>query len=327
MEGKRILWIDVLKGILILFVLLSHSSAPNTYMQLFVPFFLTMFFFASGYTFSTKRTFYEFIVGKIKHLLFPLFTMGGIKLVLACLLQHDDFLERVKGLLFQVSGMNDDLWFIGCMFSASILFYIVLKLSDHVDVNKSTVTIFVQSSIIAVLGWYAVIALQAKLPWQLENAMIMTFYMSLGYLYRRYENRIVESIEDNKVILFASGIVYVLMAFLTDGNADIHKGLYSAPFAYIAMSIIAIPLVLVIAKHVSKTRVAGGVSRIGKNTLFLYAFENYVIIVFYEVCNQFCWNNPYILSLLCVVVITVILFPFAEITNKYIPWMVGGRKR
>ena len=71
----------------------------------------------------------------------------------------------------------------------------------------------------------------------------------------------------------------------------------------------------------------GGISRIGKNTLFLYAFENYVIIVFYAVCDRLGWSNPYIMSLLCVVVITVILFPFAEIVNKYMPWMVGGRKR
>lgn len=250
----------MLKGILILFVLLSHSSAPNTYMRLFVPFFLTMFFFVSGYTFTTKRTFHEFIVGKIKHLLIPLCAMGGIKLILACILQHDDFLERIKGLLFQVSGMNDDLWFIGCMFSVSFLFYIVLKLSDHVDAKRRTVTTLVLSSFIAVLGWYAVLALQAKWPWQLENALIMIFYMSLGYLYRRYENLIVEKIEDNKVLLALFSIVYVLMAFFMAGNADIHKGLYSAPFVYIAMSIMAIPVVLVIAKRVSKTRV-GGVSR------------------------------------------------------------------
>ena len=114
--------------------------------------------------------------------------------------------------------------------------------------------------------------------------------------------------------------------FLTfDGSADIHKGIYTMPGAYIAMSFIAIPVLTSISKWISEF--SGGVLQtLGRNTLFLYAFENYVILIFYKVCGYLKLKNPYILSLVCVLVTVAVLTPIAEVANKYVPWMVGGKK-
>ena len=76
----RIDWLDVLKGILIVFVVLSHSYPPDIYRYFFTPFFLTMFFWASGYTFSMKKSGKEFLLNKCRSLLLPLLYWGVCEL-------------------------------------------------------------------------------------------------------------------------------------------------------------------------------------------------------------------------------------------------------
>ena len=252
MEKVRIAWLDVTKGILILFVLLSHSSAPNIYIRFFAPFFLTMFFFVSGYTFSVKDSFRTFIIGKIKRLFVPLISMGGIKLVLACILQGDSFPERVKGLLFQTSGKNDDLWFLGCMITATIMFYFVVRLAELWKEQRRIPVIVMLSAFLSLLGWCSILVLNAKWPWQLENALVMIFYMSMGYAYRRHESYVVNNIERKNLVVLGLGILYFIMFLTFDGSADIHKGIYTMPGAYIAMSFIAIPVLTSISKWISE---------------------------------------------------------------------------
>lgn len=322
-KKERIAWLDVMKGILILFVLLSHSSAPSLYTRFFVPFFLTMFFFVSGYTFSIKDSFHMFIIEKIRHLLIPLVSMGGVKLILAGIMKDENTAERIKGLLFQISGQNDDLWFIGCMFSATILFYCVVRLSDYF---KRQSLVFCLSCILSITGWVSILILKKKCPWQMENALVMTFYMGIGYLYRRYEEKIVSKIEKNSDLIIGMGCVYIVLFVLFDSRADIHKGIYTMPGMYVLMSLIAIPVLVVIAKQISCIKSGGVLQVLGKNTLFLYAFENYVIQLFYKVCNHLKLSSPYVLSIVCVALTAIILMPIAEFANRYIPWIVGGKK-
>lgn len=65
---------------------------------------------------------------------------------------------------------------------------------------------------------------------------------------------------------------------------------------------------------------------IGKNSLFLYAFENYVIKPFFMICDQLSLRNEYILPIFCVFAIVIGLSPFILVVNRYLPWMVGGKK-
>lgn len=51
-----------------------------------------------------------------------------------------------------------------------------------------------------------------------------------------------------------------------------------------------------------------------------------MILIFYKVCGYLKLKNPYILSLVCVLVTVAVLTPIAEVANKYVPWMVGGKK-
>ena len=70
--NKRIVWVDVVKYICILMVMLSHLEARTDVWQAFyTPFFLSAFFFVSGYVYKPKDGFKQFLYKKFRQLFFP----------------------------------------------------------------------------------------------------------------------------------------------------------------------------------------------------------------------------------------------------------------
>ena len=73
MTNKRIEWIDIIKGISIIMVVLGHLDyCPEFCDYFYEPFFLTTFLFCFGYTFNSEVGFKEFCKKRVKTLLIPL---------------------------------------------------------------------------------------------------------------------------------------------------------------------------------------------------------------------------------------------------------------
>lgn len=94
MENVRIAWLDVVKGILILFVLLSYSSASIVYIRFFAPHFSNDVFLFRGNNIFRQRLIPYFYHWQNKTFVCSSYFYGLIKLVMVCLLQGDNFLER-----------------------------------------------------------------------------------------------------------------------------------------------------------------------------------------------------------------------------------------
>lgn len=73
-HSERELWPDIMRGVLILLVLFHHSAAWTK--LLYTPFFMTGFFFISGYFHSESKSFIPFVVAKFKGLVVPALTLG-----------------------------------------------------------------------------------------------------------------------------------------------------------------------------------------------------------------------------------------------------------
>lgn len=69
---KRIEWVDIGKYICIMFVMLSHlQSGSEILTKFYLPFFLTVFFFLSGYVYREPVSFKEHFINKLKGLFIP----------------------------------------------------------------------------------------------------------------------------------------------------------------------------------------------------------------------------------------------------------------
>ena len=316
---QRIEWLDVMKGILILFVILSHNYPSFIYRRFFTPFFLTMFFFVSGYTFSVKSNFRDFLKNKCYRLGIPFVILGGIRVSISCIMFRQDIRESVVDFLLQKSCKGDEMWFVSCLITASILFYFIVNLFEQQDEKK----ILALSAGISLLGLFDICALKIKFIWELEIACMMLFYMALGFYCRKKDVLNNWIIQHQKVILcFFYG--YILSIISVYNDVDIHAERMSNPVMFVLSSLIVVLPLVWISQWLSKRKVKRILIFLGQNTLFYYAFSGIGRILLYGVMQRVgIIPDLYIAPVVCTVISALLLAYPAILVKKYVPWMMG----
>ena len=80
-ENSRIVWLDALKGIGILLVIVSHSNCQLPFVNFFTAGYIQLFFIAAGFTYKSSFKPFGFVEKKAKRLLLPYFTYGLLTLL------------------------------------------------------------------------------------------------------------------------------------------------------------------------------------------------------------------------------------------------------
>mgnify|MGYP004481917435 CR=1 FL=1 len=323
---KRIEWLDVMKGILISFVILSHCYPAEIYRRFFTPFFLTMFFFASGYTFSLKENGRKFLCNKWRRLGAPFLILGGCRVLIQYFLYRGSLKKYAIDFLLQISCSGDEMWFVSCLISTSCVFYIILKIGDKFHAAKKDIFILGVSIILLIIGAYDIIMMKIKLFWEFEIACIMNFYMMLGWFYRRIERKIRICERTNEIIL--SSVIYMILIIMCKNNVDIHAEHFEHPILWFLLSLMSIGIIIYIAEDCTKRYMKNIFIFLGQNTLFYYAFAGIVRILLCEVLNW--WRltpDTYIFPIICMILAEILLYIPIKIINKICPWIVGREKK
>jgi fucose 4-O-acetylase-like acetyltransferase len=162
-----------------------------------------------------------------------------------------------------------------------------------------------------------------RLPWQIEIAGMMVFYMALGYLYRKHEETLNKC--SNKLVYFVLlTLIYCIVVFAFPNMVDIHRETFQNPFLFVFSSVIVILPIVYISKKIVASSLAELFKFWGQNTLFYYAFGGIVRIVLYMFFEIEKIGNDYIVSLLCTVLTMLPLMIPAAVVRKYFSWAVGG---
>ena len=95
-EHLRILWIDNLKGFILLMVCLSHLEIFKDFQDYLRPARMTTFFFLSGILFSTKRhiTIVSYVKNKLHFLLFPYYKLCFLFALFPLYLYNINYIEQ-----------------------------------------------------------------------------------------------------------------------------------------------------------------------------------------------------------------------------------------
>ena len=134
MTTKRIDWVDTVKFICIIFVMLSHlETCTGFWSAFYTPFFLTAFFFVSGYVYKPRAKFSELLYKKFRQLFVPWLIFSVFNLMLSQVLsfnEHKSLLNELVWNFLQIRGKGDGIWFVACLFVAFIPFYFFVKLYE-----------------------------------------------------------------------------------------------------------------------------------------------------------------------------------------------------
>lgn len=223
MGSKRLDWIDIAKGIVIILVIVGLTVPnPSPLRHAIFSFHMPVFFILAGYTFRSKL-WRELVSGSVSRLLVPYvvlalawqvpsFLMSGTPLTGSALTGGLEMLVSasgvdVPGLGVAAVGMA---WFLAALFTSRLLFNALVRLFDGREVG--VVWQGVVCAAIAFCGLSVSRFLGIYLPLDLDLSCYIVLLMWIGYTVR--QRRLEPSV--SKPLLFVgAGIVWPVLAALS----------------------------------------------------------------------------------------------------------------
>ena len=149
---KRDVSIDIAKAIAIILMVVGHCDAliPSWLFIGIFSFHIPLFFFFSGYFFSSKRTCWEECKHSAKTLLVPYLLTGVVVIVLQWLLYSPDAaIHSLQGLFMASGGRRDmpsifpyhagPIWFLFALFWTRVLFRIIYQVISNYCIIASVI--------------------------------------------------------------------------------------------------------------------------------------------------------------------------------------------
>lgn len=320
----RLEWIDMMRGICMFLVILHHSGAPELYQRFLSPFFLSGFFFISGYLFMTPQKSFNGrlkLIRIVETLLIPYFLYATLSYFIKVFYvevwqqgNEDIFIPYFEEILF-----GKKLWFM------SVLVVCEVALAAVLSVSQKPIWIAIFTVSVGILWYITPLSSEKFYPWYLGQACIALLFMSAGIGVRMY-SRILQMITIKSVTI-TLGIVYLGWVAL-----DYHYHLTRIMFAsncfeplwlFLLAALLGIIALIGITSHLYHF---SWLTALGKNTLVFYFFSNQVMMLMFAQVERLRIQNYYISSWLVAIASSLLLVAPVVVCNKYLPWMAGKCK-
>lgn len=281
---ERILWIDIAKGLGILLVIIQHLEI-GLLSKWASTFNIPLFFFLSGYVFSTKYDFKTFIKRKCKGFLVP-YVCLGIPMIVFQLIADRHYgelnLSSIVGLLidFIVQRRLWTLWFITCLFLMNIIFYLIVSFA------KSFRKVSVIIAFLTILGILYYHFIGVELIWNLDVCFTMAIFFYAGYYCKVYKNKAISLFKFRLWILplaLAGNILFSYLSYVISGSTLVVSwSLYGfEPFTFIS-AFFGVYFIIILSMAIRLEPIR----YIGENSLIYFAWHQTLFIpVTYKVLN------------------------------------------
>ncbi len=336
---KRINYIDVAKGMLILIVIFNHipnlatavgisnDTINHVYFirSFFTSFFMPAFFVIAGYCSNYMKSFRDFFISNAKSLLFPAVTLLVIRVIIREMFNGcfspSEWLNGIslKTFLFDLGHWN---WFLTALFSTKMLFYFILK---YVRSDKVRLVVIILLHILGVFLYnYKLSGILFFNFYYYQHALMYLIYIEIGYVL-------------SKKVFLKSGfwmntVIYSLLMVTYIGLKRKSPFITSDPFLPVAdiiphfvMSVCGSLMVLHLSKIINKNRM---LELFGRHSLVIYCLHFQFIFVFYDVF----WEQLNGMGTRYTIVALFILYIFTAasclycsilLNQKYLKWIVG----
>lgn len=338
---RRKTWLDVARGLAMLFVIFGHVSNELGVMGVEKDFFFApivafinpikvpMFFAISGYLFhASKSSVGEFAKRTLKNRLLPYVIWGSVAGILAFLM---DFYisgfdrDRITELLLSnyiIPLLRGNLiWFIPCLIVVEIIFYIICRIA------KEKVWIVVLLSALCTLAGYYLSGDGMIRVWKIDTALTCMQFMCYGMLIRRFEDKL-ERIKPFyrantwAVYLF---VLYCARGIIGNIEIDVNMGIYFHPIGFTIASMIGIYAFFELSKLLETSK---ALTFVGQNTFLYFVWHMYMakLVIFIIKPILTCGIGMTLWAFIVCVLASILVAPVCMMVNRYFPWMVGRRK-
>ncbi|MGE7952168.1 acyltransferase family protein [Lysinibacillus xylanilyticus] len=326
-------WIDVLKGLGIILVILGHIRLSPELINYIYLFHMPLFFFISGYLMNISKynSMGQLVKKKTRTLLIPYITFSAISIICYSVIGHKDIdvsatvLSIIEGKRNEIY-FNVPLWFLVGLFVVEMMYYIQKKLL------KNDILLLILAILI---NYIAVVFLKViETPnwiWSIDTAMYYLLYYQLGNLFRVYKNKIDFNKMFNKVAVGIFIFLCISFNLLSLVSPDLINYVYNyldvnnkfLVIRLIAFAISGIVTYVCLAMYIKKSTM---LEYIGKNSLIIFALHWPIGIWALDMLKvqmqiQIVHSNA--LAIIELIIILLILRPIIKIINNNFPIILG----
>lgn len=271
MDKKRVDWVDIFKGIVIILMVIGHSTSP--WVGWIYLFHMPAFIFSSGYTVNIKKyNIIDFIKRKFISLFIPFMSINILYILLMGLLDYlniykflydteFNFVNSMVNLLTKLNTIDfgGATWFLVVLFLIEIIFKILHVFSKDNDKNL-IIMVFITFFVSLILQKY-----KMYLGYNLDLALYGIIYYYMGYIISKFD--ILQNGIDKKLMI---PIAFLMMIFLSK-YFKVHMNWPTRDFEVFYINIIGafsgIYLTFIISRLLEKNEILKSIFKnIGKKT-------------------------------------------------------------
>jgi len=327
--GKRVEWIDQVKGYAILLVVYGHNF-PLVEKYIY-SFHMPLFFIIAGMFHPSKTTFAK-ILQRFKKLIIPYY-LWSILLFSFWALVGRKFgesanlnLSVVKNFVGVIIGQGGiqymdwgiPMWFLPCLFVCSLLLFCI-------QIIKNKAVRFSLIIVIPSLGFLVSKHFEILYFWSFDIAMVALLFYAIGYYFQEIIYRTKHY--NSWLFIISIGCLHVLLQEL-NSKIDMYRSDYGNEFLFILNAFLGSSFYILLINKIPKISI---LHRLGKITIPILALQLrtmsfikvLLVLVFGMTVFDFTEFQKIAITLLQIAIIT----PMAFFINKYLPILNGGSKK
>jgi len=227
---RQIDYVDIMKAIGIVLVVVGHSPGLNEYAKITIySFHMPLFFFISGLLLSNEKLglkITDYFISQIRALGIPYLFFWFVS-YLYWLPTHTlsasapeyigiPWWGPIEGMLIgngDTLYVNVVLWFFTCLFVTSMVFFVARKLFSYA-------VLLVTLNILAFIFTIYYSRSWPRAPWGLDNAIVAIAFFSAGHAFRQFKLVFLGNVS-RRVAIPLGLILFLLMLFLARINGEV----------------------------------------------------------------------------------------------------------
>lgn len=262
-------WIDGLRGMAMLFVILGHVGMGSAFYTVTSPIKIPLFFAITGYLFHDRKGRQLDFYGKLLlRLVLPWLVLAMARYIPDAITGGADVL--LGGFIDVITGQV--VWYMPCCVIAQIIHFYIRKFS------KNAVAVAAFSVVCAVIGY--IFGKYGILDFAMFNrALVAQMFLLIGYLFRRWEDKPAFSgwiLAVVGVLLYA-GLCFVSLKFFPGHGLNVQaNSYYHLPLCLLMIWVGCLTL-FIGGKCIGKA--PEPLRFVGQNTLVYYIFDPYPRVI------------------------------------------------
>lgn len=316
-RAERLSWLDVLKGIGIILVVIGHVYSNRTVFNWLYSFHMPLFFLAAGWVYKEKSVLID-IKRRIQTIVIPYFSFGLLVLLYWQVIERrfrnsdTSFMDSLLGLFsgcYDNLDFNVHLWFLPCFFVTVAFFNILVNLGGR---KFAYIAVVLMSLVYVVLP-------MPELPWGINRVFKYIGFYAVGVFLAGRKTKIA----DRNVGTGVAAVVLLTVNFFLS-LYNLTTGLM-----WFVTALIGVTAMILISQFINENKILQYFGRISLIVLCIHGPVYRIVVKIVSIPLHMGTDavRGNILLAMIVVAITMIICSVAyEVVVRIAPLMIGKKR-